>query len=151
MKKNLGLKSFAFFTVLFVLASCCGFFGDNDLGNNFSLLDGDRVEDRTIVYCTGKSGGCCNSGIPVIPSKTDSLTNYVLSAASDRNWIIAKSKSKGSTHGFWIINKDFKAEFEYDDGGKLYETIQAHVVGPLNELEFKKQCEKKHITLKFEE
>ena len=147
--KSLIFKSFIFLIILFVFGACCGFFGDNDLGDNFSVLEGDRIEDRAIVYCTEKSGRCCYSGIPVLPSRTDSLTSYVINANSDKGWIVAKTKRKNGAYDFWIINKDFKTEFKYDDGGKLYETIQTHVVGPLSELEFTRQVEERHISINF--
>ena len=41
--------------------------GDNNLGDNFSLLDGDKIEDRVIVYCSGRSAGGCVAGTPIVP------------------------------------------------------------------------------------
>lgn len=33
------------------LASCdyCGFMGENDLGNNFTLLEGDKIEEHNLI------------------------------------------------------------------------------------------------------
>ena len=148
--KNVISRGFILVIVLSVVYSCsCGFWGDNDLGDNFSLLEGDKIADRVIVYCTERSGRCCHSGIPVIPSRTDSLTRYVINAYSDKNWIIAKTKQTNEMINFWIIDKNLNEKFEYDDGGKFYETIQSHIIGPLNEIEFNKQLEKRNINLKF--
>jgi hypothetical protein len=42
--------------------------GDHSLGNNLSLLDGDKEQDRVIVFCLGRSAGACSGGIYVVPS-----------------------------------------------------------------------------------
>lgn len=42
--------------------------GAHNLGNKLTLLEGDKKEDRLIVYCTGYSAGVCIAGTPVVPS-----------------------------------------------------------------------------------
>jgi hypothetical protein len=129
----------------------CSFWDDNNLGNNFSLLEGDKIEDRLIVYCSGRSLGCCNSGIPVIPSREDTLNLYVIEAKSNKDWIIVKTKSTDKTIKYWAVDKNFKMKPEYDDGGKFYEFIQTRVIGPFEKNEFEKQLKNKNINLEFED
>ena len=50
-----------------VFASCNSLWGDHRLGKNISLLEGDRREDRVIVYCLHEEGNC-NSGIYLLPT-----------------------------------------------------------------------------------
>lgn len=131
--------------------SCCRLFGDNKLGDNFSLLEGDKTEDRMIVYCTGKSAGCCYAGIPVIPSRSDSLSLYVSNAVHNDKWIIATTINKNKTENYWIIDKDFKLEFQYDDGGKLYDMLQKLVIGPLDKINLQQEKERLGIKLAINE
>jgi len=135
----------------FSLSSCnyCKLFGDNKLGDNFSLLEGDKTEDNIIVYCIGNKNGCCVGGIPVIPSEEDSLTKYVLAAKSNNLWIIVKTMSKNNSEKFWIINKNFSKKFEYDDGGKFYSLIQSNVLGPMNLSKFELKIDSLKINLHF--
>ncbi|MBP6871377.1 MAG: hypothetical protein KBC43_05170 [Bacteroidales bacterium] len=90
---RMGIIKSILLIIILILNSCnyCRLFGDNKLGGNFSLLEGDKIEDRMIIYCTGRSAGCCYTGIPVIPSRSDSLTHYVLDAVYDDKWILAKT------------------------------------------------------------
>ena len=139
----------ALIMMAFILPSCnyCKLFGDNKLGDNFSLLEGDKIGDRVIVYCTGKSGRCCHAGIPVIPYRSDSTSSYVADAISNDKWIIAITINKTMSESYWIINKDFKAEFQYDDDGKFESVIQSHVTGPLDLSSFQKKKEELEIDL----
>jgi hypothetical protein len=147
MKK---LTSIGFILVLVLATSySCIFLTNNNLGNNFSLLEGDKIEDRIIVYCTGESLGSCYSGVPVIPSREDTLTLYVIEAKSDADWIIAKTKSLDKTIKYWIVDKRFKMQFEYDDEGKFYESIQKQVNGPYEKDEFNTQLKNSNINLNF--
>ena len=52
----------------------CANWGAHELGNNLVLLGGDRIEDRVIVYCTGRSSSdCCNGGSFVLPVYKDHM------------------------------------------------------------------------------
>jgi hypothetical protein len=147
MKK---LTSIGFIFVLALATSySCNFLANNNLGNNFSLLEGDKMEDRIIVYCTGESFGSCYSGVPVIPSREDTLTLYVIEAKSDADWIIVKTKSTDKTIKYWVVDKRFKMKFEYDDEGKFYEFIQKQVIGPYEKDEFNNQLKDRNINLDF--
>src|SRR4030042_1647524 len=149
--RKIELVTFLILMIL-VFYSCnyCKFFGDNKLGGNFTLLEGDQVEDRVIVYCTDKSGGCCNAGIPVIPSRIDSISSYVANAISNDIWIIARTINKDKSESYWIINKDFEVKLQYDDGGKLNSLIQSYVSGPFDLLTFQKKKEELKIDLAIE-
>ncbi len=133
-----------------ITPSCnyCKLFGDNKLGNNFSLLEGDKDTDRLIVYCTGDKR-CCNAGIPVLPSRSDSTSSYVVDAISSEKWIIAITKDANMIESYWIINKDFEADFNYDDGGKLESIILSQVTGPMNIDSFRAEKRKLGISLKL--
>ena len=131
-----------------LISSCCSVWGAYDLGNHLTLLEGDHTEDRVIVYCTTKNG-CCDAGIPIIPSREDSITLYVEKAEYNKLWIIVKGVNREDNNNFWIIDKNFQVEFKLDDGGKLYDTIQNHVIGPLNLTEFKDKKQALNIHLDF--
>jgi hypothetical protein len=144
-----------FFTV-FALSSCWRqMWGDNDLGDNFSLLEGDRIEDRIIVYCSGRSGGACMAGtyiVPVYSRHMDSAghyAEYVETAKSNDDFIVAKTLLvKDKTANYWIINKDFKI----DSCEKINcdSLIQTHVVGPLDKDEFQKKISELKLNLKID-
>ncbi len=150
MRKTILLIFFVLISLL-TFSSCnyCKLFGDNRLGDKFTLLEGDKTEDRIIVYCTGKSWGCCYTGIPVIPSRTDSVSRYVIDAVSNEKWIIANTIKKDNLVSYWIIDKDFDVEFMYDDGGKLYNKIQSHLTGPMDSTRFYQSLKERKIDLRF--
>ena len=70
--------------------------GDHSLGNNLSLLEGDKKEDRIVVYCSN-TGGVCRSGIPVVPKynrQFDSIgryAEYVELAVSNEKWVAVRT------------------------------------------------------------
>src|SRR5687768_4538779 len=101
--------------ISFLLCSCKQMWGDNDLGDNFSLLEGDRTEDRVIVYCSGRSAGACMAGTYIVPSYSQHMdtygryAEYVETAISNDDFIIAKTNQiKDKRVNYWIINKDFQ-------------------------------------------
>ena len=147
MRKRIAIAALLLMALITYSCNYCKLFGDNKLGENFSLLEGDKIEDRLIVYCTGKSGGCCYTGVPVIPSQSDSTFSYVADAISNSKWIIAKTISEDMTDSYWIINKDFEVEFQYDDDGEFENIIQSHVTGPLDLSSFQKKKEELEIDL----
>src|SRR4030095_6232981 len=100
--------------ISFLLCNCRQMWGDNDLGDNFSLLEGDRTEDRVIVYCSGRSAGACTGGTFIVPSYSRHMdaaghyAEYVKAAKSNDDFIIAKTNQiKNKKINYWIINKDF--------------------------------------------
>jgi CO dehydrogenase/acetyl-CoA synthase alpha subunit len=126
---------------LSTLFSCnvCELQGDNNLGGKFTLLEGDKQEDRIIVYCT-TSQGCCDSGIPIIPQnyKTQYGKEFVKDAVYDKNWILVNSYLKAEEiEQYWIIEKNFKLIINNCDNVNCDSIIQSHVYGPfdLNELQ----------------
>ena len=129
--------------------------GDNDLGDNFSLLEGDRTEDRVIVYCSGRSAGACMAGTFIVPSYSRHMdtegyyAEYVENATSNHDFIIAKTnKIKDKRANYWIINKDFK--IDNCDNINCDSIIQSHILGPLDQNEFQKKVSDLRIDLKFD-
>lgn len=144
--------------ILFVslFLSSCGrqAWGDNDLGDNFSLLEGDRTEERVIVYCSGRSGGACMAGTFIVPSYSRHMDSghyaeYVETAKSSDDFIIARTNQvKDKKVNYWIINKDFKiANCDIINCGSI---IQSHVLGPLDQSEFQKKTSELKIDLTFD-
>jgi hypothetical protein len=129
--------------------------GDNDLGDNFSLLEGDRVEDRVIVYCSGRSAGACVAGtfiVPIYSRHMDSAghyAEYVETANADDKFIIAQTlQLKDKRKNYWIISKDFT--IENCDNTNCDSLIQSHVIGPLDQNDFQKQIAEMKVDLKFD-
>jgi hypothetical protein len=153
MVKN-GL-AFSIIVASLIFSSCGGtMWGDNDLGDNFSLFEGDGIEDRVIVYCSGRSGGSCMAGTPIVPVYSRQMdtgghyAEYVETAKSNNSFIIAKTfQIKNKTTNYWIISKDFK--ITNCDKINCDSIIQSHVIGPLSKIEFKKQIFQRKINLGF--
>jgi len=130
--------------------------GDNDLGDNFSLLEGDRTEDRTIVYCGGRSAGACTGGTYIVPSYSRHMdpnghyAEYVETAKSNDDFIIAKTlQVKDKVASYWIISKSFK--IINCDKINCDSIIQSHVFGPLDRSEFQKKTSELKINLSFDD
>ena len=127
--------------------------GDNDLGDNFTLLEGDRVEDRVIVYCSGRSFGSCHAGTPIVPIYSRQFYNghyseYVETAKSNDKFIIAQTvQIQDKKKNYWIINKDFK--IECCDNINVDSIIESKVIGPLDEIEFGTKTADLNIGLEF--
>lgn len=138
---------------LFLLLGC----SSAKLGNGIYLLDGDRLEDRIIVKCTGWSFNDCIAGTYLIPrSYNDHFDShghyaaYVETAKSNRNWIIAKTiQVKDKKESYWIISKDFKINLDNCDKINCDSIIQSHVTGPLSLNEFKNKIKGLNINLSF--
>jgi hypothetical protein len=135
--------------------SCRHMWGDNDLGDNFSLLEGDRIEDRIIVYCSGRSAGACMAGTPIVPiysrqfDKDGHYAEYVETAKSNGDFIIAKTlQVKDKKENYWIINKGFSVDNCTQTN--CDSTIQTHVFGPFDQNEFQKKISELKINLKFD-
>ena len=81
------------------------------------IMEGDKVEDRVIVYCSSRSLSSCYSGIYIVPTYARHYDNkgkfaeYVEFAKSNKNWIIATTvEIANSNINYWIINKNFSLE-----------------------------------------
>ncbi|GEO11113.1 hypothetical protein [Segetibacter aerophilus] len=129
--------------------------GDNDLGDNFSLLEGDRTEDRIIVYCSGRSAGACMAGTPIVPvysrhmDSEGQYAEYVETANSNDNFIIAKTvQLKDKRTNYWIITKGYG--IDNCDKINCDSIIQSHVLGPLDQNQFQKEASKLKINLRFQ-
>ncbi len=89
-------KIVALISLFFISISCCKLWGDQKLGSNLSVIDGDRKEDRIIVYCSNYEFGCCHGGSYVLPTYERHMLDgkyneYVEIAKSNDKWIIAKT------------------------------------------------------------
>ena len=153
MKKYMKERSGYSRLVLSVLffASCNELY-NHPLGNNLSIWDGDKKEDKVIVYCTGN----CHGGIYMVPTYDrhyDSRGNYaeyLETADSDKKWVIAKTLLiKENKENYWIISKDF--DIDDLDCGKVNcdSILQRHVVGPLSLNEFKDRKRTLGIAMDF--
>ncbi len=143
------MKNEAFYIVFCIVSvlgvSCDSWnrmWGDHSLGNNLSLLEGDKKEDRVIVYCSGKSAGACIGGIYVVPTyerhyEGRSYAEYVQATRSNKKWVIAKTfRIKESRENYWIINKEFNIQDV--DCGKINcdSILQSYVQGPFDKNTF---------------
>jgi hypothetical protein len=136
--------------------SCNELWGDHPLGNNYSLSEGDKEEDRVIIYCPFKKLGICDSGIFVIPvyerhmDRNGTYAEYVLSAQSNEKWIIAKTLRRlENQENYWIIDKDFEVDHSDCSKTNCDSVIQAHVVGPLSPISFSKKIKMLKVELSF--
>jgi hypothetical protein len=141
--------------ILFSTISCRQMWGDNDLGDNFSLLEGDRIEDRIIVYCSGRSAGACMAGTPIVPIYSRQFDNnghyaeYVEIAKANDKFIIAQTlQIKNNKENYWIIFKGFK--IENCDKANCDSIVQSHVVGPMEYSQFQSKLSELNIDLKFD-
>lgn len=139
--------------ILLTAISCGRLWGDYDLGDNFSLLEGDRIEDRVIVYCSGRSAGACTGGTLIVPvysrhmDKNGHYAEYVETAKSNDNFIIAQTiQLEDETKNYWIIYKDLNV----DNCNEML-CDSAKVIGPLNETEFRTKTADLSIDLNFGE
>jgi hypothetical protein len=147
LMKRTSLPTF----VLLTLISCGPLWGEHDLGSNFRLLEGDRTEDRVIVYCSGRSAGVCTGGTLIVPvysrhmDKNGHYAEYVETAKSNDKFIIARTiQLKDQMKNYWIIYKDLNVDNCNDmlcDSSK--------VLGPLNEKEFRNKTGDLRIDVKF--
>jgi hypothetical protein len=121
--------------------------GDNDLGDNFSLSEGDRLEDRAIILCSGRSAGACKSGEYIVPSyqrhydDKGNYAEYVETATSDKHWIIAKTiQIADKKENYWIIQKGV---------GKKGNKVQPNVLGPFDKPSFNVKTKELNINLEL--
>ncbi len=149
MVKKIIIVAFAVLLVM-LFYSCGALWGSHDLGNKLTLLEGDKTDDRLIVYCTQYSGGACIAGTPVIPSRGDSITRYVKDAKSNKLWAIVRSIRKlNKEDDYWIISKDFNVDSVDCDKNNCDSIIQSYVKGPFKIDEFNKLKSKLGIDMTF--
>lgn len=157
MYKRTVIAILTFFALVNSTISCREMWGDHPLGNNLSLLEGDTKEDRIIVYCTGRSGGACISGIPVVPtykrhydSSGQNYAEYVEEATSNKKWVIAKTfQIKEKKENYWIISKNFNIENLDCAKVNCDSILQSHVIGPLDSAGFENKKKILNISLDF--
>jgi hypothetical protein len=149
MQKEWKAIMVSLLALIFSGTSCRQMWGDHPLGNNLDLLEGDHIQDRVIVFCTGKSGGSCVSGIPVIPSYKDLATWYVQVAESNEKWVIAMAMNRNKSNSYWIINKNFKVDLSNYGKTDCDSILQSHVIGPLNFAEFQNKIQELKTELDF--
>ena len=147
-KRNRIIQFSVITILLFILVFYwCDLWGAHNLGHKFVLLEGDKTEDRIIVYST-VTWGCCYTGIPVIPhSVYNDYTSYVDIAKSNRKWIIARSVNNDANFSYWIINKRFKLDLEKSQDKNCDSIIQENVYGPFNFETFKRTADSLKVNL----
>lgn len=143
------MKKYIILITTIIFSSCCSLSGSRNLGKNIFLLEGDRIEDRIIVYCTAKEKGCCQSGSYIIPREygehfeNGKYAQYVEKAESNGKWIIAQTKHlKSSNENYWIIEKNF-------DSKNSYQEVNEYVFGPFTLEEFLNKKEELKIRVDF--
>ena len=121
------------------LVSACN---SSNLGGGIYLLEGDRIEDRIVVRCRGKSFNDCVTGDYLIPrsyhDQFDSnghYSQYVKEVKSNSAYIIATTiLVKTREKRYWIILKTNKPQ---------------EVIGPLDKTTFNVELKKNKINLRF--
>lgn len=122
------------------LITACNY---NNLGGGIYLLEGDRIEDRIIVKCTGKSFSDCIAGEYLIPrsyydhfDSNGHYLQYVKDVKSGKSYINATSiLIKTNEKKYWVIIKNSKPSNE--------------IIGPLDYDMFKAELKKNNIKLSF--
>lgn len=146
------IVSHSTFLVLVFFISSCNEWYNHSLGNNLSLWDGDRKEDRAIVYCEGN----CHGGIYVVPTyerhydSSGHYAEYVEAAKSNKEWVIVKTlRRKEKQENYWIINKGFSLTNLNCSKVNCDSVIQKQVTGPLTLNEFQNKQQVLNIDLDF--
>lgn len=144
-----GLFVVAIFFVIFLYSTDWlwpEFNGSYDLGKNIYMIDWDGG-GKVIVKGTSISGKTCYGGtclIPTYENQYDSLgnlTEYVIEAKSDNNWITARTKIRGSGRSkFYILDKRRITELTDED-----EIIDKYTTVYTDSMTFIKACNKKHL------
>jgi hypothetical protein len=148
------IKSISLLTFCLLTAISCGrLWGNNDLGDNFSLLEGDKTEDRVIVYCSGRMAEACTSGTFIVPvysrhiDKSGQYSEYVETAKSNDKFIIARTvQLKDGMKNYWIVHKNLNID---NCNEMLCDSTK--VLGPLSETDFKTKTADLNIELEFSE
>lgn len=125
---------------IFLFLSACS---SKDLGKNLYVLEGDSLQDKIIVYCTGKSFGDCISGSYLIPKSYNEhfdssghYKEYVDNVAYNNDYIIATTFFiRERKKRYWIIIKNTERD--------------KSILGPLDYETFLLEKKKKGIILDF--
>lgn len=143
---------YTIFQVLIFFSSSCKEDYNHPLGNNLSQWEGDRKEDRVIVYCEGN----CHGGIYVVPvynrhyDSAGHYAEYVEEAKSNKQWVIAKTfQIKNSKENYYIISKGFNIEHVDCSKANCDSILQSHVTGPMTLTEFENKKKSMNIALDF--
>lgn len=138
--------------LLISLIYSCNEWYNYPLGANLSLWEGDKKEDRAIVYCEGR----CNAGIYVLPSyerhydSSGHYAEYVIKAKANAKWVIVKTMQiKEHRENYWIISKDFNIKNLDCSINRCDSILQSHVDGPFSLNEFQIKLEKMKIDLRL--
>jgi len=132
MNKRKRIILFSMVTLFFIILSYywCDLWGSHNLGRKFVLLEGDKTEDRIIVYSTLK-WGCCYTGIPIIPPKVnDKYTSHIDKVKSNQKFIIARSVNRDGNFSYWIVNKEFEFDLEKWRDKNCDSVLQKNIYGP---------------------
>ncbi|CAL2055087.1 hypothetical protein [Tenacibaculum sp. 190524A05c] len=136
--------------LLTLFVSCEEFEGSYNLGSNVFLIEGDKSEDRIIVYCTKKTK-FCSSGNYIIPISYDNqfhngkYEEYVKRAISNNNWIIVETyKISTKQKRFWII------DIRNLDKTSAYDQIKSSVFGSYTYKEFMEEKLSRGVELNFD-
>lgn len=131
--------------VVMLLTTSCNHCPSQKLGNNFALLEGDKKEDLSIIFCAKLIDDCCTSGTYIVPSyknhydEQGNYAEYIERANFDDNWIIAESfRIKDARNNYWIIDKNISLPLTQIQ-------IDRIVTGPFDYSEFKIKCEELDI------
>jgi len=138
---------------IFLFISSCGEWSNYSLGNNLSIWEGDKKEDRAIIYCEGN----CHGGIYVIPTykrhydSSGNYAEYVKEVLSNKGWVIVKTiLLKEKKENYWIISKDFNIENLDCAKANCDSILQSNVFGPFNYHGFREKNKELRTNLKFE-
>lgn len=102
-------------TAAFIILLSCSDSTKNNLGNNFYIMEGDRMEDKVMVYCTGNDYTGCYAGIYIVPCHEmhyDSIglhNSYVIGAAINDDFIAIETYQKSTSDtSYWVVDKSLK-------------------------------------------
>lgn len=142
--------------ILLITLDSCEFYVNKDLGNKLTVFEGDKLEDKVIVYCTGYSFGSCKSGIYVVPTYEEhydekgNYAEYVETAEFDDKWVVVKTiRIENQKENYWIISKDFSLDDVDCNEINCDSIIQSHVIGALDYQKFNAKTKKLGINIKF--
>jgi hypothetical protein len=138
------VRTLFYFLVAATAASCSQFSGEHSLGKNLTVIEGDKDEDRMIVYCPDKNKEC-SEGIKVIPANTG---EYVDEVRSDDEWIVVRTLTvQGKKDSYWIINKDFTLGDKDCGTADCGDYVKTFVNGPMTLEDFEGHKEELKINL----
>lgn len=154
MKRRLGIV--LVLIIQFSILGSCDLSEHADLGNKLTIFEGDKPEDRVIVYCTGYSFGYCKAGIYIIPTyeehydKTGKYAEYVTTAKSDEKWVIAKTvQIDNNQERYWIIDKGFNIKDVDCQTLNCDSILQSYVIGRLDSQTFAEKVQELDISLRL--